>query len=728
MAPPKQIRFVPAVSNHPRDTAGHDIEPIDASSRNIPTYDGSTRASNTRQTDDPSSEDLLPPYSHIPVASLVPQPPPPLSPASQKLQQAIKTAFQAWHGKTARPWQVDACQQVMMRTVHRLPSSPLRPILLVRSTGGGKSAVRDVCGFLSGGITITIVPLLSLAADQTSKLVALSATQGLKRRLKVYNLDVIRSPPINELLRRNLESLPRESKVTVSLFSSPQKLTRDPSWQQTLVTCFRRGLMRFISVDECHLYASHGREFREEFGDLRAILFQMAKRHASVPTPILFMTATASSEMLSDLESLTGLQFDKDDDLMWPHQHSGVHRRNVFIDITFQDTPIRKIKRELIKTSRSPNGRKLMVHSNSRKAIINLYEKCRHELNIRRVDKDLVLVHGNMYREQKFHNTDLFVGKPLMEDCPTTRRTLRFDPVAFFATAGATSSGIDCPEVDQVLFHGFPQTNEDLLQCSGRCGRSPDATYNTSRFTIIASLNSMVSLLTRIFIIPKYEAAKASARQNKTNNAQPETERSNDRATTSQSALLSQSALAQRQWERARNVLSLICIDDGRCVHFAMEQLLMHPNKESICDLPPSCGGACWQCANPRISNPLDAPINIDTFKQYLVRMFITEKLSPAQLLLHKDVFLDALLSFPTPGPGGKPIKAFPKAVMGITTNRSVRQRAKALILKCFCARILEPDVDGIQLRVKLGYNNDGNPRLNAPGAWNGFKVLSPKK
>ena len=678
MVPPHPTRVVDPISTNPRDHPGVETNRSDPLLPFRSQYQDSAMGSNNNPSENHPSDAIMHPPNPTRVVDPIPthlMDLPGLEPNASNpstLQEAINSAFHGWHGKTARPWQVGACEQLLHRHVHPLPSVPLRPMLLVRSTGGGKSAVRDVCGILTGGITITIVPLLSLSADQTSKLVTLSSSQGLDRHLKVFNLDVLRSKTINDFLRSKLESLSSDSRIRVTLFTSPQKLTKDTSWQKTLQTCFRRGSIRFIAVDECHLYASHGLEFRQEFGDLKEILFNMAKRNTTIPIPILFMTATASDEMVNDVELLTGLTFDKTNDFMWPHHHSGVHRRNIFISFVFQDSPLRHIKRELIKTSRTADGRKLMVYSNSRKAIINLYGNCRNELNIKRIEKDLVLVHGNMYREQKFHNTDLFVGKPLVEQCPTTGRTLRFDPVGYFATAGATSSGIDCHEVDQVLFHGFPQSTEDFLQCSGRCGRSPTATYKTSRFTILASLNSMVSLLTRIFIIPKYEASKAAA----TNEAN-----ANSTDTTAPTtALLSQEALSKRQWERARCVMSLLCIDDGRCVHFALEQLMLNPNKSSICDLHTSCGGACWRCATPRISTPLDAPINVQTFKKYLLRMFITEKLPPSKLLLHNDVFLNEMLAFDTPGPDGKTVKCFPKAVLGITSKASVRQRSIQIV------------------------------------------------
>jgi superfamily II DNA helicase RecQ len=41
-------------------------------------------------------------------------------------------------------------------------------LLVILPTDGGKSLVRDVVGIILGGVTLTIIPLLSLGADQTS--------------------------------------------------------------------------------------------------------------------------------------------------------------------------------------------------------------------------------------------------------------------------------------------------------------------------------------------------------------------------------------------------------------------------------------------------------------------------------------------------------------------------------------------------------------------------------
>ena len=152
------------------------------------------------------------------------------------LEDAITYVFKDWHGKTVRPWEVDACKEVIQRHLEPSPTSKLRPLLLVRSTGGGKSAVRDVSGFLCGGITITVVPLLSLAANQTSKLEQLSLDNQLFNRFHVFNLDIIRSASLNEQLRHYLEQLPNDESCTTTVTNYRHFVSQ---WHPTL-PCRRR--------------------------------------------------------------------------------------------------------------------------------------------------------------------------------------------------------------------------------------------------------------------------------------------------------------------------------------------------------------------------------------------------------------------------------------------------------------------------------------------------------
>ena len=80
------------------------------------------------------------------------------------------------------------------------------PVLLVRPTGGGKSSVRDVYSIMNGGFSLTITPLLSLGADQESK-ITLKARQTTGNIISVH-LDEIRSSADQNTLVTMLKAIP----------------------------------------------------------------------------------------------------------------------------------------------------------------------------------------------------------------------------------------------------------------------------------------------------------------------------------------------------------------------------------------------------------------------------------------------------------------------------------------------------------------------------------------
>ena len=103
------------------------------------------------------------------------------------------------------------------------PEEPCGAVLGVRNTGGGKSAVRDALGHLVCGVTLTICPLLSLAADQLSKLKLAAQNEGVVIIAK--HLDKIRGNAARRQLSHALMTLSADTTASVFLFASPQAIT-----------------------------------------------------------------------------------------------------------------------------------------------------------------------------------------------------------------------------------------------------------------------------------------------------------------------------------------------------------------------------------------------------------------------------------------------------------------------------------------------------------------------
>eukprot|EP00978_Attheya_sp_CCMP212_P009965 scaffold23876_cov51-Attheya_sp.AAC.3 len=121
------------------------------------------------------------------------------------------------------PWQEDviAHMNLMMAKRNGIPPAA---VLLVQPMGGGKSLVCDMFAVAHGGIHWSISPLLSLTADQGSKLNA-SAIQDDDGAVVAVHLNFCRMNAQRTAVINSICSLPPDTTTTVMIFSSPQALT-----------------------------------------------------------------------------------------------------------------------------------------------------------------------------------------------------------------------------------------------------------------------------------------------------------------------------------------------------------------------------------------------------------------------------------------------------------------------------------------------------------------------
>ena len=118
-------------------------------------------------------------------------------------------------GLTMKPWQKKVAETVM--------SNETSTILLVRPTGNGKSLVRDAVAVQLRGVTLTVVPLLTLGSDQTEKIKRRISGTRVKN-VFVYHLDAMRDTESLTKLLQSLSNLPQNTPANILLFASPQIL------------------------------------------------------------------------------------------------------------------------------------------------------------------------------------------------------------------------------------------------------------------------------------------------------------------------------------------------------------------------------------------------------------------------------------------------------------------------------------------------------------------------
>ena len=78
----------------------------------------------------------------------------------------MNSTMQQFFGNIPNAFQQQIIPNILMMMKGRIQSQPL---LLVQSTGGGKSAVPQTCGSAVPGVTIVIENTLALCADQVNR-------------------------------------------------------------------------------------------------------------------------------------------------------------------------------------------------------------------------------------------------------------------------------------------------------------------------------------------------------------------------------------------------------------------------------------------------------------------------------------------------------------------------------------------------------------------------------
>ena len=252
------------------------------------------------------------------------------------------------------------------------------PTLLVRGTGGGKSLVMQTIGVVKGGITLIIENTLSLSSDQMSKIQQVSKDYG---NVIPLHLDAIKIDAEKKSTKQFLLGLGANHNITVFIFSSPEKLL-DNFWLSIMRNLISSGLLKLCCVDEVHQFVTYGCFFRYKFEHLRKSFFkylinedesnntvidEQESNLASLATftkiPLLFMTATFSTEMKQTLERIIGIKI-LTDNTFWGNVKD-MTRRNISIEVSSHPQYLNSFKSEVKKAFADGSNKKAIVYLNT---------------------------------------------------------------------------------------------------------------------------------------------------------------------------------------------------------------------------------------------------------------------------------------------------------------------------------------------------------------------------
>lgn len=157
-------------------------------------------------------------------------------------------------------------------------------------TGGGKSLTYQIASLLQAGVTMVIDPIKSLMQDQYDNLI--------KNGIDCCNF-------INSKLTREEKTIATnqvvESKVLFT-FVSPERLQIEEFRTSLEVMCKNQVYFSYCVIDEVHCVSEWGHDFRTSYLSLGRNAIEHCKTKNKETIPIFGLTATASFDVLSDVE------------------------------------------------------------------------------------------------------------------------------------------------------------------------------------------------------------------------------------------------------------------------------------------------------------------------------------------------------------------------------------------------------------------------------------------
>ena len=224
-------------------------------------------------------------------------------------------------------------------------------------TGGGKSLTYQLAALLQPGITIVIDPIRSLMIDQYEGLLK----NGIDR------CDFINSILSKEQRKYVYNNILPKGK-TQFLFCSPERFVIQ-DFRDAISVAIRNGFpCSYCVIDEAHCVSEWGHDFRTPYLNIGKNAVEYCKTYGENDLPIFGLTATASFDVLADIER--ELQIKKDDGKAIIRYENTVRNE---INYHIQQVPAGKTRQtrqslvnRLIESKNDANG--LLLENNNEKS------------------------------------------------------------------------------------------------------------------------------------------------------------------------------------------------------------------------------------------------------------------------------------------------------------------------------------------------------------------------
>lgn len=330
-------------------------------------------------------------------------------------------------------------QKLCVMGALRAPESS--SVLVSMSTGGGKSLVTQTIAFQSEGLTIVIVPTVSLMIDQVEN--ARSILKDHASEIDFYNSNTSFAVVQEKLL----------SKKVKLLFLSPEALIKNMELKQIVSHLNSDGWLKNIIIDEAHIIFEWGDSFRLDFQCIDVLRKRLIGDNPKLRTYLL--SATFNQSNVSLLKKF----YSVDDN--WIELRCDALRR--------------EIRYNFIKASSFTDKQHKMVELISKLPHpMIVYVENPYEAN--RVQQIL--------RDNGINNTNIFTGETVAYDREVLIDKWKSNKFQIMIATCAFGVGVDKKDVRTVLHLYMPDNVNKYYQEAGRGGRDGNSSLSIILYTI----------------------------------------------------------------------------------------------------------------------------------------------------------------------------------------------------------------------------------------------------
>ena len=297
-------------------------------------------------------------------------------------------------------------------------------------TGGGKSIITQMMSYQSDGLTIVIVPTISLADDQLIAAKQIIKSKDIDKEVFAYRSGVPIAPILSAI----------KEKSARLLFISPESLMNNLAFEEVIKTANKQHYVKNIIIDEAHIAVDWGASFRVDYQCLEAWRKRLLLSNPSIRT--ILLSATFEKKCIEVLKKLFS------DGKKW---------------IEVRCDELRHEPRYILIKEKN--------YKNKDKKTIELVRKLPHPMIIYVAKPDDAERIKTILFENGICNVHNYTGLTKSNEREQLLKAWKADEFEIMIATSAFGVGVDKPDVRSVLHLYIPQNPNAYYQELGRGGR-----------------------------------------------------------------------------------------------------------------------------------------------------------------------------------------------------------------------------------------------------------------